>query len=373
MKKKVLLSGLMATCLMVSAAGCSGVKQEDYDALQAKLETLQKEYDALEEETETKQAEYEELQAKLEQTEKEKAAAEEEKAAIEEEYSAFKEEIEEKEAEEQETETKESETEEERENEDVSEEDPLMVQEEGYVIEGEGYRAEVTWCENNGQKIFGRMYYPEDFDETKQYTTVVMNHGKSINCDFWHKAYAPELARNGYVCYAFDCRSCTEGGRGCFSDLLEEGEETTVSSYSEDLNAVLDFVESKEYVDMNNLYLFGQSMGGMTVQNVAAQRPEEIRGVVVLYGAIGKSAEKLVGDYETLKAEPYNNGEVLFILGALEGDEAIQNTLENMEWYDETSFVLVSGAGHGFGYTMDRPAKICAQNVIDFIARTSAE
>ena len=75
---------------------------------------------------------------------------------------------------------------------------------------------------------------------------------------------------------------------------------------------VLDYVEAKEYVDLSKLYLFGQSMGGMTVQNVAAQRADEIKGMVVLYGAIGDGNGSLVDGYETLKAAPYANGEVLF-------------------------------------------------------------
>ena len=202
---------------------------------------------------------------------------------------------------------------------------------------------------------------------------MVLNHGKSVNCDFWDKAYAPALAKAGYVCYTFDCRSCTEGGRGSFSDSLPDGAETTVTSYSEDLNMVLDYVEAKEYVDLSKLYLFGQSMGGMTVQNVAAQRADEIKGMVVLYGAIGDGNGSLVDGYETLKAAPYANGEVLFILGALEGEESIQNTLSNMEWYEDTSFMLISGAAHGFGVMPDRPAEICSQTVIDFLQRTSAE
>lgn len=86
-----------------------------------------------------------------------------------------------------------------------------------------------------------------------------------------------------------------------------------VSTYSQDLNQVLNFVEEKEFVDMEHLlYLFGQSIGGMTVQNVAAQRQVEIAGVIVLYGAIGDATASLMDGYEELKAAPYSNGEVLF-------------------------------------------------------------
>ena len=137
---------------------------------------------------------------------------------------------------------------------------------------------------------------------------------------------------------------------------------------------VLDYVEDEDYVDLDKLHsLPDRVWERMTVQNVAAQRADENKGMVVLYGAIADGNGSLVDGYETLKAAPYANGEVLFILGALEGEESIQNTLSNMEWYENTSFMLISGAAHGFGVMPNRPAEICSQTVIDFLQRTSAE
>lgn len=252
------------------------------------------------------------------------------------------------------------------------EKDPLYEDEEGYVLEGDGYYASVMWTKNGDNDIFGRMYYPEDFDESKKYTTVVLNHGGNVNADYWNKAYAPELAKNGYVCYAFDCRSCTEGGRGSYSTPTEKGI-ATVETYSEDLNGAIDMVQSLPYVDTEKLYLFGQSMGGATVQNVAAQRSEEIAGVVVLYGSLGDDNSSMVADYENLKENPYAGGEVLFIQGTEDANLPVERTLENMTWYEDTSFVLINKAYHGFGVTLDRPAQICIDNVIDFIQRTSED
>ena len=56
----------------------------------------------------------------------------------------------------------------------------------------------------------------------------------------------------------------------------------TVATYSEDLNAAMDLMESKDYVDKAHLYLMGQSMGGVTVQNVGAARSDEVAGMIVL-------------------------------------------------------------------------------------------
>lgn len=65
-------------------------------------------------------------------------------------------------------------------------EDYRLLNEEGTVIQGDGYSMEVNWCGEEGKRIFGRTYYPADFDASKKYTTVVLNHGKSVNCGIRH-------------------------------------------------------------------------------------------------------------------------------------------------------------------------------------------
>ena len=248
-------------------------------------------------------------------------------------------------------------------------EDYCLISEEGAVIQGDGYSMEIAWCGEEGKRVFGRIYYPADFDSTKQYTTVVLNHGGGVNADFWDKCYAPELAKQGYVCYTFDCRSATEGGRGVFSDPTEDGV-ATVATYSEDLNAAMDLMESKDYVDKAHLYLMGQSMGGVTVQNVASARSDEVAGMIVLYGSVSDDNKDMLPDYESVKENPYHNGEVLFVQGAQDAFLPVDRTLENMSWYETSSIVYINTAFHGFGVQSDRPANICIENVIDYLKRT---
>ena len=243
------------------------------------------------------------------------------------------------------------------------------ISEEGTVIEGEGYKMMIEYCGEEGKRVFGRAYYPEGFDETKQYTTIVLNHGGGVNADFWDRYYAPELAKAGYVCYAFDCRSATNGGRGSYGDPTEDGT-CSVATYSEDLNAAMDYMLSKEFVDKEHFYIAGQSMGGVTVQNVAAQRPEDITAMIVIYGSLSDDNGSMLPDYEAVKANPYSNGEVLFVQGAQDASLPVARTLENMTWYELSELVYINKAAHGFGVVDDRPAQICAAHMIDFIERT---
>ena len=244
------------------------------------------------------------------------------------------------------------------------------LSEEGTVIEGDGYKIVIEYCGEEGKRIFGRAYYPESFDASQQYTTVVLNHGGGVNADFWDRYYAPELAKAGYVCYAFDCRSATTGGRGSYGDPTEDGK-CSVATYSEDLNAAMDYMLSRDFVDKTRFYIAGQSMGGATVQNVAAQRSEDITGMIVIYGSISDDNAGMLPDYEAVKANPYSNGEVLFVQGAQDANLPVERTLDNMTWYELCELVYINKAYHGFGVQPDRPAQICAAHMIDFIDRTS--
>lgn len=247
-------------------------------------------------------------------------------------------------------------------------EDSLYVSEEGYRIDGDGYYSVASWCQNGDDFIFGRMYYPEDFDDSEQYTTVVLIHGASLTADFWDRIYAPELAKAGYICYAFDERSGATGGRGSYSTPTEDGE-STVADAAKDAEAALDFVESKSYVNQDQIFLFGNSKGSMTAQVVASRRNDEIAGMVCLYGSITEENKDRLEDYEEIAENPYSNNEVLFIQGSGDTMMTVDGTIENIGWYTDSSFVLISDAYHGFGNQNDRPANICIESVIDYIDR----
>ena len=244
---------------------------------------------------------------------------------------------------------------------------PLNVPDEGYRIDGDGWYSVNAWCKNGDDDIFGRLYFPADFDETQQYTTVLLVHGMTLNADFWHKCYAPALASAGYVCYAFDERSGTQGGRGSFSTPLESGVSGVAETVS-DANAALDFIQTLNYVNKEQIYLFGNSKGSMSVQVLASQRSPEIAGVVALYGGIS-SESTLVPNVEEVLAHPYDNGEVLVIWGAGDSGYSLDSALENMALYPEATLLLISKAFHGFGNQVNRPAVICAQAVVDYLDR----
>ncbi len=79
----------------------------------------------------------------------------------------------------------------------------------GYRETTEGYTTEVAWCANGEERIFGKFYYPLDFDAEKQYPVIIMSHGVSVTHSIFEKGkWVDFAAENGCVAYAFDfCRS----------------------------------------------------------------------------------------------------------------------------------------------------------------------
>lgn len=166
--------------------------------------------------------------------------------------------------------------------EDTAEADETI--QEGYTVEGEGFTSVVTWCRNEeaDRNIYGKFYYPEGFDESQTYPTVIMSHGLGSRAEMVERAQWPQsVLAEGYVVYAFDfCGGSVNSNSDL--DYLEMSVLTEVS----DLNAVMDFVESQSYVDKDNLFLLGQSQGGMVTALTAASRPEEVKAMILVYPAL---------------------------------------------------------------------------------------
>lgn len=138
-------------------------------------------------------------------------------------------------------------------------------------------RTEEISFKNGEKNIYGMMYLPAV--EEEKYPTVIMTHGfGGMYSD--NEIYAKKLAAEGYACYAFDFCG---GGRGSKSG----GDMTEMSVLTEksDLLAVMDGIEALNYVDTDNLFLFGQSQGGFVSTLAGVDRLDEVKAMVLLYPA----------------------------------------------------------------------------------------
>lgn len=153
---------------------------------------------------------------------------------------------------------------------------------EGYTEETEGYLSRVAWCENGEESIFGKFYFPKDFDGSKQYPVIIMSHGVGVTHSIFEKGqWVDFAAANGYVSYAFDF--CGSSERSLSSMDMAD---MTIDTEKSDLNAVLDFVKGQPFVDKDYIFLMGQSFGGFISAIAAPDRDSEVRGMILLYPAI---------------------------------------------------------------------------------------
>ncbi len=125
----------------------------------------------------------------------------------------------------------------------------------------------------DGLNIYGLAYIPKG--DKSAYPTAIISHG--FNGSYSNYAeYGQALAKEGIASYVFDF--C-----GGSNDSKSDGAMSDMSVLTEvaDLNAVIDFVRTLDFVDDHNVYLLGESQGGLVSALTAAARADEIKGMVL--------------------------------------------------------------------------------------------
>lgn len=239
------------------------------------------------------------------------------------------------------------------------------------------------WVEHDGMRIYDVLYVPKGIDAPTP--AVICSHffgGTHRNSGEW----AQLMAEAGYIAYAFDFCGGASGSRS-------SGETTECSILTEraDLSAVLSRIATLDAVDERSVFLLGQSQGGAVSAMVAAMRPEDVAGLVLLYPAfvIHDDAIERFGSPENVP-ETYRmwqrlgrvyavdamgydfyehigayTGPVLLFHGDRDGIVPLRYAERAAETYADIDFEVVRGAGHGF-YGLDQ--RHIADRTVAFIA-----
>lgn len=129
----------------------------------------------------------------------------------------------------------------------------------------------------DGRTVFGTFYDPEAGEARP---LVIFSHGfNGSGKDF--DAEARALAENGYCAFCFDFCG---GSLGTRSDLTTR--EMTIGTEREDLGAVLEELSLDRRTDKKRIVLFGGSQGGLVTALVAADRPQDVAAVFLLFPAL---------------------------------------------------------------------------------------
>lgn len=229
------------------------------------------------------------------------------------------------------------------------------------------YSIQELMASRDDNQIYGVVYIPKEAGE--KMPTVIFSHGLGGNYEAG-KEYAKALAKKGYVVYCFDYCG---GGNGSKSD----GSTLDMSLFTEqaDLEAVLNMIREQSFVDTDNIFLMGMSMGGAVSAITAADYKDEIQGMVLLYPAfvlsdavkalvsspdelpdkyelswitVGRAFGEKLFDYDIYDVIPAYDKDVLIIHGDSDTTVPISYSEKALEVYSSASLEVIKGADHGF-------------------------
>lgn len=194
--------------------------------------------------------------------------------------------------------------------------------EEGSLHRTDGYRYYVHWLKSGDNYIYGRINVPDDFDKDKYYPTIVMAHGFTATYRVYDP-YVMTLTSLGYVCYTFDFAGGSYNSKsdGDFMDM-------TVMTEVDDLIAVVDDIKRQDYFNVGELFLMGESQGGL-VASIAAFDIDDLEGLILLYPGFS-IVEDINEKYNTPSDVPEHNE----FLGVEVGREYV-TCLVGLDIYEE--------------------------------------
>lgn len=223
---------------------------------------------------------------------------------------------------------------------------------------------------------------------------IIMSHAFLSNQKIMKK-YAEALAKEGYIVFTYDfCGGAMLGkSDGKFSDM-------SIDTEKADLKAVIAYVEKLNYVDIRRLILLGASQGGFVSCLVAAEYPEKVNKLVLMYPALcipddARAGKMMMIEFdpehveETLKSKPFKFSakypkssmnihiydeikKIKIPILILHGDsDKIVNVSYAKKAIDaavnpESDLVILKNAGHGFNKNQVGEA---LRNIISFIKK----
>lgn len=229
------------------------------------------------------------------------------------------------------------------------------------------YEVQELYAHRDDRRIYGVVYIPQEAGE--QMPAVIYAHGYGVT----HQngiQYAEKLAENGYAVYCFDFCG---GGNGSKSD----GSPLEMSIFTEqaDLEAVIDMVRELDYVDRENIFLFGASQGGLVAGITAAENEEKLQGLILLYPGfeiaedvqalfateqdipetysmfgwmtVGRKYFQDLMDYDVYSVIGAYEKDVLLIHGDADSIVPISSSERALEVYPSAELKILPGAGHG--------------------------
>ncbi|MGN1389281.1 MAG: alpha/beta hydrolase family protein [Bulleidia sp.] len=146
--------------------------------------------------------------------------------------------------------------------------------------QADSYRTEEIRIHSDNRQIYGIAYIPENGKE--QHPLIIFAHELGEN----HTTgipYAQRLSRRGYAVFVFDF--CGGSADAIENRSSGNSREMSVMTETEDLRLVLSTAETWDFVSPGKIGLMGGSQGACVCTSLAAEKPDQISLMILLYPA----------------------------------------------------------------------------------------
>ncbi|MGN0298121.1 MAG: alpha/beta hydrolase family protein [Lachnospiraceae bacterium] len=219
---------------------------------------------------------------------------------------------------------------------------------------------------HHNRTISGTAYLPA---EHGCYPLLIISHGfNGTENDFKELAFI--AVEHGMAAITYDF--C---GGSVHSKSTLATTEMTIFTEIEDLFAVLDEAKKWEIVDKNNIFLFGESQGGLVTALAAEERKKEFRAITLLYPAfcipdywrcrfpkredipdvenlwgmnLGRIFFETIHDYDVFQHIGTFDKKVLILHGDADLIVPLNYSERAQKCYPQAKLTVFSGQRHGF-------------------------
>lgn len=262
----------------------------------------------------------------------------------------------------------------------------LYSDQSGFLLSSDGTYSfgSLPLVSESGKSLYNMLYLPAG--EQTSYTTVLMLHGLNATADGMG-IMARELVQHGFACLTFDFANG--------SNLSKSGnkmKKMSILTEKSDLLSVMDQLPLVDYLDLDNLFLYSESQGGMVTAASLPDVQDRISGLIMSYAAL-HIPEQIRADYPDQAALPSTikfganslgkiyaedvytmdswalcagfDGPVLLMHGTEDTSVDLSVSEKAVGVFPNAELIIIDGAGHGFSSAEFRP--VTMQHAADFI------
>ena len=250
-----------------------------------------------------------------------------------------------------------------------------------FMTIGAWAQTEELWVQNGERNIYGVLNHQKETGKKQPLAIIV--HGFNGSHD-WGRNYFDTFSSMGYMCYTFDF-PCGSANNRSDSNTMN----MSIIDEKHDLEAIVNYFKKRPDVDASRIVLVGESQGGLVAALTAAEMPEDISQLVLVFPAIalgdnhdtrpienmpdttriwdvplGKRYFMELRDINSFDVIGRYEKPVLIIQGDNDNVVPLFSTQRAARRYKDVRMHIIHGAGHGFN---DKEFEESLQPIKNFI------